>query len=92
MSRPTEAPAESPDDLLAAHEAASILGVKPGTLNQWVRRGMLAPARKVHGRLWLYRRKDVEALRGRKNGRPVTTGAGLRRKDRRERADQEEHE
>jgi predicted site-specific integrase-resolvase len=71
------------NDLITAREAASLLGVKPDTINKYARRGLLVPARKIHDRLWLYRRADVEALRGRNPGRPVTTGAGLRRKDRR---------
>ncbi len=50
--------------MLTAAEAASQLGVKLGTLYAYVSRGWLRSYRRRVGRQALYRRTDVEALRG----------------------------
>lgn len=56
-------------ELLTAAEAAALLGVRPATLRQWVRRGKLAPARVLTPRLHLYRRADVLRAKERKEAR-----------------------
>jgi citrate synthase len=50
--------------MLTAAEAAALLGVKLGTLYAYVSRGWLKSYRRKVGRQALYRRADVEALRG----------------------------
>jgi citrate synthase len=50
--------------MLTASEAASALGVKLGTLYAYVSRGWLKSYRRRIGRQALYRRTDIEALRG----------------------------
>jgi citrate synthase len=50
--------------MLTAAEAASRLGVKLGTLYAYVSRGWLKSYRRRVGREALYRRSDIEALRG----------------------------
>jgi citrate synthase len=50
--------------MLTASEAAAQLGVKLGTLYAYVSRGWLKSYRRRVGREALYRRSDVEALRG----------------------------
>ncbi|MGC1339473.1 MAG: citrate synthase, partial [Candidatus Binataceae bacterium] len=50
--------------MLTAAEAASALGVKLGTLYAYVSRGWLKSYRRRIGRQALYRRGDIEALRG----------------------------
>src|SRR5262249_11596079 len=50
--------------MLTAAEAAGHLGVKLGTLYAYVSRGWLKSYRRRVGRQALYRRADVEALRG----------------------------
>jgi citrate synthase len=50
--------------MLTAAEAASQLGVKLGTLYAYVSRGWLKSYRRRIGRQALYRRSDIEALRG----------------------------
>src|ERR1700733_3880295 len=50
--------------MLTAAEAASHLGVKLGTLYAYVSRGWLKSYRRRVGRQALYRRTEVEALRG----------------------------
>lgn len=50
--------------MLSAIEAAGKLGVKLGTLYAYVSRGWLRSYRRKVGRQALYRRADVEALRG----------------------------
>jgi citrate synthase len=56
----------SPDraQMLTAAEAAGALGVKLGTLYAYVSRGWLKSYRRRIGRQALYRRADIEALRG----------------------------
>lgn len=74
-------------DYLPAGEAARYLGVAPRTLRAYVTRGLLAPMSLAPGRHG-YPRDQLDAIRANrpKHGRPVTTGAGLRRKDRRSEA------
>src|SRR5579859_949163 len=55
--------AEGPQMLTAA-EAADRLGVKLGTLYAYVSRGWLKSYKRKVGREALYRRADIEALRG----------------------------
>jgi citrate synthase len=50
--------------MLTASEAAGALGVKLGTLYAYVSRGWLKSYRRRIGRQALYRRTDIEALRG----------------------------
>src|SRR5579885_3361872 len=50
--------------MLTAAEAAAQLGVKLGTLYAYVSRGWLKSYRRRVGRQALYRRSDIEALRG----------------------------
>src|SRR5690242_6885463 len=50
--------------MLTAAEAAAQLGVKLGTLYAYVSRGWLKSYRRRVGREALYRRSDIEALRG----------------------------
>ncbi len=50
--------------MLTAAEAAGALGVKLGTLYAYVSRGWLKSYRRRIGRQALYRRADIEALRG----------------------------
>ena len=53
-----------PGGMLTADEAAKRLGVKLGTLYAYVSRGWLKSYRRKVGRQALYRRADIEALRG----------------------------
>ena len=66
-------PSHSGAQMLTAAEAASELGVKLGTLYAYVSRGWLKSYRRKVGRQALYRRSEVEALRG-----VVTPERGLR--------------
>src|SRR5262249_9953536 len=50
--------------MVTAAEAADTLGVKLGTLYAYVSRGWLKSYRRRIGRQALYRRSDIEALRG----------------------------
>src|SRR6266404_3820435 len=50
--------------MMTANEAADQLGVKLGTLYAYVSRGWLKSYRRRIGRQALYRRADIEALRG----------------------------
>src|SRR5579864_9764749 len=50
--------------MMTASEAADQLGVKLGTLYAYVSRGWLKSYRRKVGRQALYRRADIEALRG----------------------------
>src|SRR5258708_30381268 len=58
--------------MITAAEAAGQLGVKLGTLYAYVSRGWLKSYRRKVGRQALYRRSDIEALRG-----VVSTQRGL---------------
>jgi citrate synthase len=57
-------PSRNGAQMLTAAEAASELGVKVGTLYAYVSRGWLKSYRRKVGRQALYRRSEVEALRG----------------------------
>ncbi len=50
--------------MLTASQAAGVLGVKLGTLYAYVSRGWVKSYRRKIGRQALYRRDDIEALRG----------------------------
>src|SRR5271166_3161106 len=50
--------------MMTANEAADQLGVKLGTLYAYVSRGWLKSYRRKVGRQALYRRADIDALRG----------------------------
>lgn len=47
------------NELLTVDEVAEFLRVKPSTVYEWAKQGKI-PASKV-GRLWRFRREDVEA-------------------------------
>lgn len=66
--------------MLTTAATAARLGVSRGRVLQLIRAGRL-PARKL-GRDWTVREKDLHLVAVRRPGRPVTTGAGLRRRDR----------
>ena len=57
-------PTSEGPQMLTAAEAAAELGVKLGTLYAYVSRGWLKSYRRRVGREALYRRSDIEALRG----------------------------
>jgi citrate synthase len=57
-------PSRSGTQMLTAAEAAAELGVKLGTLYAYVSRGWLKSYRRKIGRQALYKRSEVEALRG----------------------------
>jgi citrate synthase len=57
-------PTDTGAQMLTAGEAAAHLGIKLGTLYAYVSRGWLKSYRRKVGRQALYRRSDVEALRG----------------------------
>jgi citrate synthase len=57
-------PTSDGQQMLTASEAAAQLGVKLGTLYAYVSRGWLKSYRRRVGREALYRRADIEALRG----------------------------
>lgn len=42
-------------------QAAQILGVTPGTIYEWIWKGIL-PARKKGPKLWMIRREDLETF------------------------------
>ncbi|HEY1851295.1 MAG TPA: citrate/2-methylcitrate synthase [Candidatus Binataceae bacterium] len=64
MSDVAAHPTNSGAQMLTAGEAAAQLGVKLGTLYAYVSRGWLKSYRRKVGRQALYRRADIEALRG----------------------------
>ena len=49
----------APNELLTVDEVAAFLRVKPATVYEWAKDGKI-PASKI-GRLWRFRRDDVEA-------------------------------
>lgn len=55
-------------DLITAGEAARLLGITVNTFRQWVKRGKIQPAQKIHERLWLYDRAAVEQLKATQGG------------------------
>ena len=55
---------ENGAEMLSAREAAEHLGVKMSTLYAYVSRGWLKSYRRKVGRQALYRRADIESLRG----------------------------
>ncbi|MGH7813406.1 MAG: citrate/2-methylcitrate synthase [Candidatus Binataceae bacterium] len=63
--------------LIGAAEAAEQLGVKLGTLYAYVSRGWLKSYRRRVGRRALYRRADIDALRGVVSGEPGRRGRTL---------------
>jgi excisionase family DNA binding protein len=75
-------------DLLTTGQAARELGISAGRMRQFVTEGRIPVTRT--GPYNLIDRDDLEALRQRRPGRPETTGAGKRRKDRRPAAPREE--
>ena len=52
---------ENPYDLLGTAEAADYLGVSPGTLRNWRRDNVIAPAEE-HPKLLLWRRSDLDKI------------------------------
>lgn len=72
------------DEYLTIKEAAVLLGVKPVTVHYHVSNGNIEGARlDGGGRMTVPKSAVIEYRNRRKIGRPVTTGAGLKRKDRR---------
>jgi len=70
-------------NLLTTTGAARRLGISRRRVLAYVAAGRL-PAQRF-GVAWMIQADDLAVLVRRKPGRPVTTGAGLRRKDRRAR-------
>ncbi len=67
-----------PTSLITAAQAGEILGVTRHRVIQLITAGRL-PAEKV-GMQYLIKPADLEKVKDRKPGRPVTTGAGQRRR------------
>jgi excisionase family DNA binding protein len=64
--------------LMTTADAGRALGVTSTRVRQLILAGRL-PALRV-GRDWLIRERDLARVADRRPGRPVTTGAGLRRR------------
>ena len=64
--------------LLTTMDAARALGISRGRVLQLIAAGRL-PAQRL-GRDWVIRASDLRLVAHRHPGRPVTTGAGLRRR------------
>ena len=45
---------------ISIDEAAEYLGVKPGTIRDWIRKGKDIPANKV-GRQWKFKRSELDS-------------------------------
>ena len=73
------------EDVFLVDDAAAFLGVTPKHVRDLARAGKF-PGAELRRTIWLIPREGIEHfLANRKPvGRPITTGAGLRRKDRRE--------
>ncbi len=68
--------ADSPDDMLDAKKAASLLGVKTQTLYAYVSRGLIRTAMRHGAQASLYHREDIESLRqNRRGGSPAAESA-----------------
>jgi len=52
----------SAEDVIGAREAEQLLGVSQSTLNRWIKRGLIRPARQLPGYrgAYLFDRADVE--------------------------------
>lgn len=48
------------DNWISIDEAAEYLGVKPGTIRDWIRKDKGVPAHKV-GKLWKFKRSELDA-------------------------------
>lgn len=48
------------DNWINIDEAAEYLGVNPGTIRDWIRKGKGVPAHKV-GKLWKFKRSELDA-------------------------------
>ncbi len=48
------------DNWINIDEAAQYLGVKPGTIRDWIRKDKGVPAHKV-GKLWKFKRSELDA-------------------------------
>lgn len=48
------------DNWINIDEAAEYLGVKPGTIRDWIRKDKGVPAHKV-GKLWKFKRSELDA-------------------------------
>jgi len=57
-------------DLLTTAQVAALLGMKPAALRNLIARRGVRPAVKVHPRLSLWARSQVESLRPLATGRP----------------------
>lgn len=73
------------DNIFLVAEAAEELGLTAQRVAGLCREGLLPGAQLRGQRVWLIPREAIEAYKANppKRGRPVTTGAGLARKDRR---------
>lgn len=58
----------SMSNLITAGEAARLLGITVNTFRQWVKRGKVQPAQKIHDRLWLYDRATIERMKAARGG------------------------
>lgn len=48
------------DNWINLEEASVYLGVKPGTVRDWIRKGKSVPAHKV-GKQWKFKRSELDA-------------------------------
>lgn len=48
------------DNWINIDEAAKYMGVKPGTIRDWIRKGKGVPAHKI-GKLWKFKRSELDA-------------------------------
>lgn len=49
----------SNDKWIGIDEAAEYLGIKPGTIRDWIRKGKNIPARKI-GKQWKFKRAELD--------------------------------
>ena len=47
------------DNYISIDEAAEYLGIKPGTIRDWIRKGKNIPAHKI-GKQWKFKRAELD--------------------------------